>query len=126
MGVQSIWKQLHSSTEFSGTRVGVASKCDEPEWGRECLKKFMVDDNVSMWDVAEKGELVEILHTSKQEHFRRLKEKTGIEFCDMLFFDDAYGNIRNVSQLGVTSILTPDGVTEEAWVEGLKQYAAAH
>lgn len=37
-------QELHSSEMFQSTRVGVASRCDEPEWGRECLKKFMVED----------------------------------------------------------------------------------
>ena len=35
-------KELHSSPKFADTRVGVASRCDHPDWGRECLRKFMV------------------------------------------------------------------------------------
>eukprot|EP00439_Symbiodinium_sp_Y106_P075870 s565_g15.t1 len=104
-------KELHSSPKFADTRVGVASRCDHPDWGRECLRKFMVQDGVSMWDVAEGGELVEIMFSSKREHFRRLAVKTGVAFEDMLFFDDDPSNIQD-------SILTA-----EAWEEGLKQYS---
>ena len=37
-----IAQELHSSPKFADTRVGVASRCDHPDWGRECLRKFMV------------------------------------------------------------------------------------
>ena len=50
--------------------------------------------------------------------------RKGIAFSDMLFFDDDPNNIRDVSALGVCSILTPQGVTEEAWQEGLATFAA--
>ncbi|CAL1125852.1 unnamed protein product [Cladocopium goreaui] len=116
--VRNIWKELHSDERFAGTRVGVASRCDEPAWGRECLQKFMVQEGVSMWDVAEDGQLVEIYKSSKQQHFKRLSEKTGIAFEDMLFFDDDPYNIQDVSRLGVTCVETPEGVTKEAWEEG--------
>ncbi|CAJ1416608.1 unnamed protein product [Effrenium voratum] len=118
--VRHIWKELHGSSIFSGTRVAVASRCDEPAWGRECLQKFMVEEGVSMWEVAENGHLVEIFKSSKQEHFRRLAAKTGVAFEDMLFFDDDPYNIQDVSRLGVTCVETPDGVTAESWEEGLR------
>merc|ERR1711957_599658 len=101
------------------TKVGVASRCDEPAWGRECLQMFMVKDGVSMWDIADGGNLCEIYKGSKQSHFRMLQKKTGIAFKDMLFFDDDSWNIRQVEELGLTSILTPDGVTAQSWHEGL-------
>ena len=43
----------------------------------------------------------------------------------MLFFDDDDWNIKNVSSLGVVSILTPDGVTQDAWEQGLREFAEA-
>ena len=42
----------------------------------------------------------------------RLKEKTGIAYEDMLFFDDEVRN-RNVEGLGVTMWLVRDGVCVE-------------
>ena len=41
----------------------------------------------------------------------------------MIFFDDQMGNIQDVSQLGVTSVLTPRGVTRALFDKGLKSYA---
>ena len=35
--------------------VGVASRSDEPSWARECLRKFVVADGVSMMDVVTEG-----------------------------------------------------------------------
>ena len=43
-------------------------------------------------------------------------------FQDMLFFDDDPYNIQDVSRLGVTCVETPDGVTSEAWEEGLRRH----
>jgi hypothetical protein len=40
----------------------------------------------------------------------------------MLFFDDDSWNIREVSSLGVKCVLTPDGVTDEAFKEGLAMF----
>ena len=51
-----------------------------------------------------------------------IAEETGIPFQEMLFFDDDPTNIRDVSKLGVTSILTPHGVTAEKWAEGLQHF----
>ena len=34
--VASIWAELHLRDDVL---VGVASRCDEPEWGRECLER---------------------------------------------------------------------------------------
>jgi magnesium-dependent phosphatase 1 len=46
-----------------------------------------------------------------------------VPFEDMIFFDDDPKNIRDVSSLGVLSILTPDGVTREAWNKGLELFS---
>ena len=47
LAAPSLGKELHSDERFAGTQVGVASRCDEPAWGRECLQKFMVQ--VGKW-----------------------------------------------------------------------------
>ena len=66
-----------------------------------------------------------IYKSNKQEHFRRLKsEFPDIDFSDMIFFDNEYGNIRDVSKLGVTSVYCPDGMTQEIWMKGLEQFAS--
>jgi magnesium-dependent phosphatase 1 len=119
---RQIWRELHEA----GMTIGVASRSDEPAWARECLQKFAIDDaDTSMWDAAGSGQLVEIYKGSKQGHFRELQRKTSTPFEHMLFFDDDPSNIRDVSALGVTCVLTPKGVTRDNLEEGLRAYAGA-
>ena len=33
-------------------------------------------------------------------HMHRIKKDSGVDYRDMLFFDDDYANIRDVSKLG--------------------------
>ena len=41
----------------------------------------------------------------------------------MLFFDNEHGNIRDVSQLGVTCVHTPGGMRDDAFfLQGLKTF----
>jgi magnesium-dependent phosphatase 1 len=98
--------------------VGVASRSDEPSWARECLRKFIVADGVSMMDVVTE-ELCEIYKGSKRDHFHTLQRKTGIPFERMCFFDDDMMNIRDVGGLGVHCIYTPDGVTRKLFDQGV-------
>eukprot|EP00959_Pyramimonas_sp_CCMP1952_P019871 419704-Pyramimonas_sp.AAC.1 len=48
------------------------------------------------------GNLIEIQKGSKIEHFKRLRRNSGIEYNEMLFFDDAlggkYGNCEPVAR----------------------------
>jgi hypothetical protein len=49
-----------------------------------------------------------IPHTGKhQTHFPRLKKELGIEYEDMLFFDDENGNVCQVIMCAVNSSLAP-------------------
>lgn len=120
--VRNIWQRLNAD----GVTVAVASRSDEPDWARECLRKFTIDDaGTTMWEVAGNGERVEIYKGSKQQHFQELHRKTRVPFTEMIFFDDDPSNIRDVSRLGVTCILTPHGVTKEKYDEGMRAYASS-
>ncbi|MCJ1372509.1 hypothetical protein MMC20_003734 [Loxospora ochrophaea] len=57
----------------------------------------------------------------KKTHFRRLMEKSGVGFEDMLFFDDEVRN-RNVEALGVTMWLVMDGVDGGVVDEGVREW----
>ena len=129
--VRTVWREIHENPKFADTRIGIASRCDEPNWAMELLKMFVVCDRgtnengvvhgVTMFQAAEP--LIEIYRESKQVHFAELQKKTDIDFEDMLFFDDDPFNISDVSKLGVTCVLTPDGVTKTAWELGLHDFA---
>ena len=59
---------------------------------------------------------------SKIRHFRELKATAGLEYSDMLFFDDEARN-SEVESLGVTFILIEsDGVTKSVFENGLQEW----
>jgi magnesium-dependent phosphatase 1 len=123
--VARAWADLHKRMQSGeAVLVGVASRCDEPRWGRECLQKFIVAEGLSMMDVVT-PERCEIYKGSKRDHFHALHKKTGIPFERMCFFDDDMSNIRDVSSLGVHCFHTPDGVTWALYSKGLIACGAA-
>ena len=99
--------------------VGVASRSDEPEWARKCLRKFVVAPGISMMDVITEPRC-EIYAGNKQTHFAALHQKTGVPFHNMCFFDDQQGNIRDVASLGVHCLYTPSGMTKATFDRGLQ------
>ena len=138
--VRSIWGELHSSEIWRQTDVAIASRCDEPQWAHELLSKFEVLPGVTMIDVANHN-LVQIHSGNKKSHFAQISKSSGVAYPDMLFFDDDPWNIdqvkpistlslyaradltrRQVGQLGVKCILTPDGVSRQKFNEGLQLF----
>eukprot|EP00747_Dinoflagellata_sp_TGD_P207391 gnl/TRDRNA2_/TRDRNA2_80964_c0_seq1.p1 gnl/TRDRNA2_/TRDRNA2_80964_c0~~gnl/TRDRNA2_/TRDRNA2_80964_c0_seq1.p1 ORF type:complete len:205 (+),score=27.93 gnl/TRDRNA2_/TRDRNA2_80964_c0_seq1:43-615(+) len=99
--------------------TGIASRCDEPSWGEECLGKFYVAPGVTMIDVVSDKKLCRIHKGSKQTHFEELHRATNIPYERMAFFDDDPYNIRDVSSLGVHCFHTPIGVTKELFDKGV-------
>ncbi|XP_061086139.1 LOW QUALITY PROTEIN: magnesium-dependent phosphatase 1, partial [Conger conger] len=61
----------------------------------------------------------EIYPGSKVTHFKKLKKDSGVEFREMMFFDDEPRNITDVGRLGVHCVLVSDGVTERRTREEL-------
>ncbi|CAM9313727.1 unnamed protein product, partial [Ectocarpus fasciculatus] len=65
------------------------------------------------------------IHTgSKAVHFQNIHDATGVEYRDMLFFDDEMRNIKTIRGLGVTCIKLSEesGLTFAAMNAGLKEY----
>lgn len=56
---------------------------------------------------------------SKIAHFREINKLTGIDFEDMVFFDDEMRNREVQDKLGVTFVLVNDGVTRQVFDKGL-------
>ena len=49
--VKNILYELKTEPQYKDSIVAVASTCDEPDWGRECIKKFPVGGAFKMFDV---------------------------------------------------------------------------
>lgn len=106
------------------TLVAYASRTECGEWAEECLRLLSVpgpggQGKVSLWDAAAHKEIYE---GSKVQHFEALQRKTGLEYDEMLFFDNERWNITEVGRLGVRCMYTPGGMTEEHWAEGVRMF----
>ncbi|RPB03946.1 magnesium-dependent phosphatase-1 [Choiromyces venosus 120613-1] len=79
----------------SGVRLAVASRTHTPALALQAL---------DLYNVRQYFDYLEIYPGSKTRHMHRLREKSGVEFRDMLFFDDERRN-RDVCGLGVWFVL---------------------
>ncbi|PSK36000.1 Protein csx2 [Elsinoe australis] len=107
-----------------GIMIGAASRTSAPEVAREGLKYLKVpkEGNKGKGPAAYNlFDVLEIYPGSKTTHFERIRKKTGLEFGEMLFFDDESRN-RNVETLGVTMRLVRDGVTVEEVEKGVWEW----
>lgn len=112
---------LRFSEEYKDTKVAWVSCTDEPAWADECLQKFKTIGGKDLKSCADSSH---IYKANKQTHFQNIKKEfnSSIEFNEMLFFDNEYGNIQSVQKLGVKCHFCPEGVTKSAWEEGLQQF----
>lgn len=130
---RAILRKLHEE----GIPIAVASKTDEPSWADECLRKIEVVPGKTMKEIIT---YEEIYQTNKKKHLQNLKKKTGFSFEEMIFFDNEYGNIADVSSLGkileilkstnlqilligVISIHTPQGMTFKHLENGIEEFS---
>ena len=120
--VPEILLELHTSAEWEGVVVGIASCTDEPSWAEECLQKFkLADGKTTIKDVMQ---VEAIYKANKRLHLKNIAEETGVALDEILFLDNEYGNCQDVSSIGVMVAYTPDGVTREAWDKALKRWPA--
>lgn len=110
-GAHKIIQQIKSDrdSKFANTKFAVASRTKSVDWAHSLLTQFELRD---IFDY------IEILPGNKEQHFKNLRRDSGIEFSEMLFFDDArdgkFGNCEPVASLGVLSVHTPNGIYEES------------
>ncbi|KAI7156406.1 magnesium-dependent phosphatase-1 [Hortaea werneckii] len=102
--------------------LAAASRTCAPEIARSMLKHLSVphDDGKNLKSI-DLFDHLEIYPSSKIAHFQKLQKKSGLDYSEMLFFDDESRN-KNVEELGVVMQLVRDGVTRaeinrgvEAW-----------
>lgn len=114
---KEIIEMLRSDEKYSRTKFAIASRTKSVSWAHSLLKQF---------DLYDFFHFIEIFPGDKQTHFLNLKEASGIDFMDMIFFDDSrdgrYGNIVPVSRLGVLSYHCPNGMDIEHWNKSLEHY----
>ncbi|KAH7093350.1 acid phosphatase-domain-containing protein [Paraphoma chrysanthemicola] len=102
--------------------VGAASRTHAPDLGREMLKLLKVPTTSGSSSRAiDYFDHMQIYPGSKTTHFTRIHRDSGIEYDEMLFFDDESRN-KNVEVLGVTMWLVRDGVTRNEIDDGVKSW----
>jgi magnesium-dependent phosphatase 1 len=109
-----------------GVRLGLASRTCAPELAREMLKLLHLSPleggaGGRARKALEVFDYIEIYPGSKMSHFERIRKVSGVEYGDMLFFDDEVRN-RNVESLGVTMFLVRDGVSRGEVDEGVWEW----
>ncbi|WP_346858058.1 magnesium-dependent phosphatase-1 [uncultured Draconibacterium sp.] len=96
--VVEILDVLKSQNKF----IVAASRTYRPIWAQELLQ---------LLDIDKYFDLKEIYPSSKIHHFNQIENHFKMLFSEMVFFDDEYRNVREVSALGVNSVLVSKGIT---------------
>ena len=94
--------------------IAVASRTEQPDWARQLLDLLGIRDRFAY---------EEIDPSSKLQHFAALQQSSAMDYPEMLFFDDERRNIEEVSDLGVLSILVPDGMHRHLFDNHMMEFA---
>ncbi|OWF50094.1 magnesium-dependent phosphatase 1-like [Mizuhopecten yessoensis] len=109
--VPAILQRLHGE----GYKLGIASRTSTVNEANDLVTLFN-------WD--QYFQYREIYPGCKIAHFKRFQVDSGINFKEMLFFDDEYRNIKDVGSLDVVCVLAEHGMNEETLKEGLEEFAS--
>uniref|UniRef100_A0A7S3YKD3 Magnesium-dependent phosphatase-1 n=1 Tax=Heterosigma akashiwo TaxID=2829 RepID=A0A7S3YKD3_HETAK len=84
--VRAVLERISTSAEFAGCEVAAASRTDRVAWAQECLR--LLDAHGGGGRMADVFRYKEIYPGTKTRHFERLRAVSGVDYEDMLFFDD--------------------------------------
>ncbi|VEN41593.1 unnamed protein product [Callosobruchus maculatus] len=102
-------KYLHEK----GYPFAVASRCTDNKGCRTLLNLFG-------WDQYFK--YLEIYPGRKFKHFNRIKEASGVDYSEMIFFDDEHRNIDDMTSIGVHSVFVPEGLTKKLVQDSIDKF----
>ncbi|KAK9720809.1 hypothetical protein K7432_003873 [Basidiobolus ranarum] len=129
---------LELCRRLSDTMLAVASRTHEPKWANQIITQMKVRlDETQLSKIngllsSEAPEALpfqkyidhsEIYPGSKVQHFKRICKELGIQYEDMIFFDDEFRNIKEVGKLGVKCVYVQDGVTLKNFLQALEEFA---
>jgi len=107
--------------KWSNTKFAIASRTKSVDWAHDLISQF---------NLRHLFDYIEIYPGDKKAHFKSIRDKSGIPYKEMLFFDDnrdgRWGNCVPVSELGVLSVHCPNGLgnhPDEIFNIGVQRYA---
>ncbi|EER14746.1 conserved hypothetical protein [Perkinsus marinus ATCC 50983] len=106
-----------------GVEIGYASKTAEPRWAMEVLDLIhpIADQPGCSLKKVSAGEGWG--WQNKQEHMRKIRATTGMNYDECVFFDNMYSNCEDVSKLGTTSGYCPRGMTNEIFIRTMIEFS---
>lgn len=108
-------RDILADLSAAGVVLGVASRTTEVKGARKLIETLGWDKYLTH---------KEIYPGCKITHFENLKKCTQFRYSEMLFFDDEERNIRDLTSIGVVSILVDDrGVNRKSLRDGLLRFA---
>jgi len=111
-----------AAIKSKGIVLGAASRTSAPELARTMLNMLTIpSDDGSRVKAISLFDHLEIYPGSKTTHFQRLQKRSGLDYKEMLFFDDESRN-RNVEEYGVVMQLIRDGVTRAEVDKGVESW----
>ena len=84
--------------------IAAASRTIRPTWALELLQIF---------DIEKYFDVKEIYPGSKIKHLKKIQDMGNYPLNQIIFFDDEERNIKEVSSLGIKSILVKNGINME-------------
>ncbi|NNE93252.1 MAG: magnesium-dependent phosphatase-1 [Verrucomicrobiales bacterium] len=104
--------EILDELESNGVELGLASRTDQPDWAGEVLE---------LMELRNRFDYEQIYPGSKVAHFEAIRADSGIDFADMVFFDDEHRNIIEVGELGVNCIHVSRGVDRHAFQQAISE-----
>ena len=122
-GAAAVLEAVATEPRWQNTKCACASRTNKGPWAKSLLAQFEAGGK----SLDELMAYQEIYTGGKAKHFEALRDKSGVAYEDMLFFDDArdgkYGNCEAVARLGVMSAHAPGGLDAALFDHALAAYA---
>jgi len=82
--------------------IAAASRTETPDVAEKLLNLFEINQYF---------DFKQVYPGCKIKHFQNIQKDSGVEFEDMVFFDDEHRNIEDITSLGVTCQYVENGVS---------------
>ena len=121
-------RKIFEDIAETGEKVAIASRNPSQGPCEELLRAIKISppskpEITCLWDVVGQG----LFHAyssqgrhAKTKHLEAIKETSGVDYRNMIFFDDLPENIAYASTSGVVAIYLKNGLTQEALKKGIE------